>query len=71
VNAVAPSFIQTPMTEKELADPLRREENLSRVPMGRLGVPQDVVGAVVYLASDAASLVTGHTLAVDGGYTAG
>ncbi len=71
VNAVAPSFILTPMTEKELADPLRREENLSRVPTGRLGLPEDVAAAVLYLASDAADMITGHTLMLDGGYTAG
>ena len=71
VNAVAPSFILTPMTEKEFADPLRREENLSRVPTGRYGTPADVANAVVYLVSDEASMVTGHTLMLDGGYTAG
>ena len=70
VNAVAPTFIETAMTAKMLADEEFRQEVLRRIPMGRLGKPDEVVGAVIYLASDAASLVTGHTLFVDGGWTA-
>jgi 2-deoxy-D-gluconate 3-dehydrogenase len=70
VNAVAPTFVETPMTRGMLEDPWFREEVLRRIPMGRLADPQDVVGAVLYLASDAAAMVTGHTLLVDGGWVA-
>ena len=51
-------------------DPVLREDLLSRIPLGRVGEPEDVVGAVVFLSSAAADLVTGHTLLVDGGWTA-
>lgn len=70
VNAVAPTFVETAMTRSMLEDPWFREEVLRRIPMGRLADPQDVVGAVLYLASDAAAMVTGHTLLVDGGWVA-
>lgn len=70
VNAVAPTFVRTPMGERALSDPAVREDILSRIPMGRIAEPEEVVGAVVYLASPAASMVTGHTLLVDGGWTA-
>jgi NAD(P)-dependent dehydrogenase (short-subunit alcohol dehydrogenase family) len=68
VNAVAPGVIDTPMTApmvhfKELLD-----AELAHTPMGRLGTPGDVAGAVLFLASSAASYITGHTLVVDGGY---
>lgn len=65
VNCVAPGFIATPMTE--VLNDKQREAVLGRVPMGRLGTPDDVACAVVYLASDAASYVTGQTLHVNGG----
>ena len=70
VNAVAPTFIETPLTRPMLADEAFRADVLRRLPIGRIGVPADVVGAVVFLASQQASLVTGHVLAVDGGWTA-
>jgi NAD(P)-dependent dehydrogenase (short-subunit alcohol dehydrogenase family) len=70
VNAVAPTYIETPMTSGFLADPEFRADTISRIPLGRVGSVGDVVGAVVYLASPAASLVTGASLLVDGGYTA-
>jgi NAD(P)-dependent dehydrogenase (short-subunit alcohol dehydrogenase family) len=70
VNAVAPTFIETPLTRPMLADEAFRQEVLRRMPAGRIGMPEDVVGAVVFLASDQAALVTGHVLAVDGGWTA-
>jgi NAD(P)-dependent dehydrogenase (short-subunit alcohol dehydrogenase family) len=70
VNAVAPTFVETQMTAKMFEDEAFRQEVLSRIPLGRLGKPQDVAGAVIYLASEAGSLVTGHTLLVDGGWTA-
>jgi NAD(P)-dependent dehydrogenase (short-subunit alcohol dehydrogenase family) len=70
VNAVAPTFVETPLTLPMLADEAFRAEVLRRLPIGRIGLPADVVGAVVFLASAQASLVTGHILAVDGGWTA-
>jgi 2-deoxy-D-gluconate 3-dehydrogenase len=70
VNAVAPSFVETDLTRPMLEAPGFRDFILSRIPLGRLGRPEDVAGAVVYLASPAAEFVTGHTLLVDGGWTA-
>lgn len=70
VNAVAPTFIEGPMVERMFADKEIAAEAMRRIPLGRLGTPEEVAAAVVYLASDAAALVTGHTLAVDGGWTA-
>ena len=70
VNAVGPTFILTPLTQSTFDDPVLREDLLSRIPLGRVGQPEDVVGAVVFLASPAADLITGHTLLVDGGWTA-
>jgi len=70
VNAVAPTFIHTPGTEECLADEAFRADVLSRIAIGRIGEPMEVAGAVIYLASPAASLVTGSTLLIDGGWTA-
>ena len=70
VNAVAPTFIKTPGTEEALADEKFRASVLSHIPLGRIGEPIDVVGAIVFLASPAASLITGSTLLIDGGWTA-
>lgn len=70
VNAVGPTFILTPLTQSTFDDPVLREDLLKRIPIGRVGQPEDVVGAVVFLASPAADLITGHTLLVDGGWTA-
>jgi len=69
-NSVAPTYIETPLTEPFFADPEFRADTVRRIPLGRIGEIDDVVGAVVYLASPAASLVTGTSLLVDGGYTA-
>ena len=68
VNAVAPTFIWTDGTRPALADPKFLSETLARIPLGRIGEPMDVAGAVVFLASPAASLITGTTLRVDGGW---
>jgi NAD(P)-dependent dehydrogenase (short-subunit alcohol dehydrogenase family) len=71
VNAVAPTFIRTPGTESALADPAFRRNVIERIAaLHRIGEPIDVAGAVVFLASSAASLITGHTLLIDGGWTA-
>ncbi len=70
VNAVAPTFVATELTRSTLEDPEWRERILSRIPLGRVGEVEDVVAATVYLASPAAAMVTGHTLLVDGGWTA-
>jgi NAD(P)-dependent dehydrogenase (short-subunit alcohol dehydrogenase family) len=71
VNAVAPTFIRTPGTAPALADPAFKADVEERIAaLHRIGEPVDVAGAVVYLASPAASLVTGTTLVVDGGWTA-
>jgi NAD(P)-dependent dehydrogenase (short-subunit alcohol dehydrogenase family) len=70
VNAVAPTFIATELTRATLEDPAWRERILSRIPLGRVGEVEDVAAATVYLASPAAAMVTGHTLLVDGGWTA-
>lgn len=70
VNAVAPTFIYTPGTAERLDDPDYRQAVLDRIPMGKVGAIADVAGAVIYLASDAAALVNGIVLPVDGGWTA-
>jgi NAD(P)-dependent dehydrogenase (short-subunit alcohol dehydrogenase family) len=70
VNAVAPTFIDTELTRSTLEDPEWRERILSRIPLGRVGEVEDVAAATLYLASPAAAMVTGHTLLVDGGWTA-
>ena len=70
VNAVAPTFIETAFTAPMLAVPSFREEVLSRIPLGRIGQVADLDGVVCFLLSDAAGLVTGHVMAVDGGWTA-
>jgi len=70
VNAVAPIFIETEFSRGFLADPLFRDYALSKNLLRRFGTPEDMTGAIVYLASPAASLITGHILAVDAGWTA-
>jgi gluconate 5-dehydrogenase len=73
VNAIAPSYFEGTELMGPVFDnnPGMREYTISRTPMGRLGEPEDLEGAVVFLASDAARFVTGHILYVDGGWTAG
>jgi len=69
VNAVAPGYTATPLTKKGLSITEWSDVWLRETPMGRLAEPREIAPAVVYLASDASSFVTGHTLVVDGGYT--
>ena len=69
VNTVAPTFVRTELTASTLARGDLAEQLLGRIPMGRFGEPDDIVGAVAFLLGDAASMVTGHVLMVDGGYT--
>jgi NAD(P)-dependent dehydrogenase (short-subunit alcohol dehydrogenase family) len=70
VNCVCPGVIHTPMTERGLSDPELRARIIATEPIGRVGTPEEVAEAVVWLCSDAASFVTGHTMTVDGGYVA-
>lgn len=69
VNAVAPTFVRTELTASTLASGDRADQLRRRIPLGRFSEPEDVVGAVAFLLGDAAAMVTGHTLVVDGGYT--
>jgi len=69
VNAVAPTFIETPGTKPWLDDTAFRQSVLDRIPLGRIGKPMDVAGTVVFLASDAAALITGAIIIIDGGWT--
>ena len=71
VNTICPTFILTEMTQKTFEEPEKRNWIESKIKIGRIGKIEDIMGAVVYLASDASSLVTGSSLLVDGGWTAG
>jgi NAD(P)-dependent dehydrogenase (short-subunit alcohol dehydrogenase family) len=71
VNAIAPCTFETPMVKAVLdSEPEYRQRVVERIPVGRMGQPEEVIGAVIYLAAPSSSMVTGHILAVDGGYTA-
>lgn len=70
VNSVAPTFIETPMTKPMLENPDFKEFVYRMIPMQKMGQPEDVANAVLYLASPASAMVTGHSLLVDGGWTA-
>jgi NAD(P)-dependent dehydrogenase (short-subunit alcohol dehydrogenase family) len=68
VNSVAPGHVQTSLLESYLSSEIgRKDQVLKRTPMGRIAEPEDIVGAMIYLASDASSFVTGETLVIDGG----
>lgn len=71
VVSVAPTFVRTEMTAAQLDDPAVGEQLLRQIPLGRWATPEDVAGAVVWAASDAASMLTGTSLVLDGGWTAG
>jgi NAD(P)-dependent dehydrogenase (short-subunit alcohol dehydrogenase family) len=69
VNAVCPGLIESPLTERKFTRfPERKDAAIARHPIGRLGTTQEIAAAVVWLFSDAASFVIGHSLSVDGGY---
>ncbi len=70
VNSICPTFIETPLTRPYFEDPAFRADVLTRIKLGRLGQVQDLMGAVVFLASDAAALMTGTSMVIDGGWTA-
>lgn len=69
-NTIAPTFIETPLTAPMFADAAFKAHVLSKIKLGRIGRPEDLMGAVLFLASDASALVTGTSLVVDGGWTA-
>src|SRR3546814_12116567 len=69
-DLIAPTFIATPMTKPFFDDPDFMRSVLDKIKLGRLGTVEDLMGAVVFLASDASSLVTGTSIVVDGGWTA-
>ena len=70
VNSIGPTFILTPMTAPYFENKEFREDALSRIPMGELGNLEDIMGAVVFLASPASALITGSSIVIDGGWTA-
>ncbi len=70
VNCIAPTFLKTPLTEPMFKDRDFYNEVISRIPLGKIGTPEDVAGAVLYLVSDSADLVTGSSILVDGGWVA-
>ena len=71
INTICPTFIRTPLTKVTLDDPERSQWIKDKIKLGRMGEVQDVMGAALYLVSDASSLVTGTHVVVDGGWTAG
>jgi len=70
VNAISPTFVETDLTRSMLTDPVFRDAVLRSIPLGRLARLEDIVGAVLFLASDAAAMITGDSLKIDGGWTA-
>ena len=71
VNTICPTFIRTPLAEVTLQNPERKAWIEEKIKLGRVGEIEDVMGAAVFLASDAAALITGTSLLIDGGWTAG
>lgn len=69
-NTIAPTFIETPLTEPMFADPAFKASVLSKIKLGRIGKVEDLMGAVLFLATDASAMMTGTSLIVDGGWTA-
>ncbi len=71
VNTIGPTFIRTPLAEQTFSNPERMRWIESKIKLGRIGNIEDIMGAIVYLASDASAMVTGTSLLIDGGWTAG
>jgi 2-deoxy-D-gluconate 3-dehydrogenase len=71
VNTIAPTFVRTPLTEPTFSNPERAAWIASKIKLGRVAEVEDIMGAVVFLASDAAAMITGTSLLIDGGWTAG
>ena len=69
-NTIAPTFIATPLTAPMFEDAAFKASVLAKIKLGRIGTPEDMMGAVLFLASDASALMTGTSLVVDGGWTA-
>jgi len=70
VNAIAPGIIETDLTRKRLENKKYYKYWIDRTPLGRIGKPEDLIGALIYLSSETSNWLTGHTIVVDGGYTA-
>jgi len=71
VNTICPTFVLTALTQSTFDDPEKSTWILDKIKLGRVGEVEDIMGAVVYLASEASALVTGTSLMIDGGWTAG
>ena len=71
VNVIAPGMIETPMIDPVMQDPKQKKATLDRVPMRRVGKPQEVSNLILFLASDGSSYMTGSTVVIDGGWLAG
>lgn len=69
VNAIGPTYIRSELIDVTMQDPVKRQEVLAKLPLGRIGEPEDLVGACIFLASKAADYITGHLLMIDGGHT--
>jgi NAD(P)-dependent dehydrogenase (short-subunit alcohol dehydrogenase family) len=69
-NTIAPTFIETPLTKPYFEDPEFKEQVLSKIKLGRIGQVEDLMGAILFLASDASALMTGTSIVIDGGWTA-
>ena len=70
VNTICPTFIETPLTAPFLADKSFRADALAKIKLGHFGRVEDIMGAIVFLASDASAMITGSAIKVDGGWTA-
>ena len=70
VNTLCPTFVETPLASRFLSDPAFHAEVLSKIKLGRIGQVDDLLGAILLLASDASAMMTGSSLVVDGGWTA-
>ena len=69
VNAIGPTYIQSDLTEVTLKDPEKSKQVLEKIPLGYIGTPQDLVGACIFLASNASNYITGHLLMIDAGHS--